>query len=49
MFTYDIQTAQDVGERHDRPVEAKRMYDEGYKFFLSANGIPLSKKFQKNS
>lgn len=40
-----MMTARTVGARHGRPVillvEAKRMHDEGTKFFRSANGVWL--------
>ena len=46
-LSFDEKTAIDVGKRHGKPVvlliESKRMYDAGYKFFLSENGIPLAK------
>ena len=44
----DVQTAKKVGSRHGRPVvlkiDAKGMYEEGYKFLLSANGIWQTKQ-----
>lgn len=39
----DVETATAVGSRHGAPivliVDAKRMYADGYKFFISANGV----------
>ena len=44
----DIETATNVGNRHGEPfvykVKAKDMYNDGYKFFLSKNGIWLTKE-----
>ena len=44
----DIDTAINVGSRHGDPmiykVKAKEMYDAGYKFYLSVNGIWLTKE-----
>lgn len=44
----DIDTAQNVGKRHGNPViykvHSKKMYDNGYDFFLSVNGVWLTKK-----
>jgi putative RNA 2'-phosphotransferase len=41
------ETAEDVGKRHGAPViytiHAKRMFDEGHKFFKSSNGVWLTK------
>ena len=41
----DEETAVKVGSRHGKPViyivKAKQMYDDGYKFFISANGVWL--------
>lgn len=41
------ETAKDVGKRHGAPViytiHAKRMFDEGHKFFKSSNGVWLTK------
>lgn len=46
----DIETATNVGNRHGEPfvykVKAKDMYNDGYKFFLSQNGVWLTKKCQ---
>ena len=43
----DIETAKKVGSRHGRPVvyqiDCKAMSDQGYKFYLSANDIWLTK------
>lgn len=44
----NYETAEGVGRRHGRPVvlevEAKRMYDDGYKFFYSNNGVWMTDK-----
>lgn len=44
----DTATAEKVGRRHGRPViyqvDAGRMYRDGYRFFLSVNGVWLTKK-----
>lgn len=44
----DIDTAQNVGKRHGNPViykvYSKKMYDNGYDFFLSVNGVWLTKR-----
>lgn len=44
----DIETALKVGKRHGSPVVLKicsgDMYIDGYKFFLSANGVWLVKE-----
>jgi len=44
----DIQTAIKVGQRHGKPVvltiEAKKMREQGHEFFLSENGVWLTKK-----
>ena len=44
----DEETAVKVGSRHGKPViyivKAKQMYDDGYKFFISANGVWLTKE-----
>lgn len=43
----DPQTAEQVGRRHGKPViyriDCKKMSEDGYRFFLSANGIWLTK------
>ncbi len=43
----DIQTAETVGKRHGRPViykvNSKEMHNDGYEFFLSVNGVWLTK------
>ena len=43
----DKETAVKVGKRHGNPVlyqvKAKQMYDDGYKFYLSVNGVWLTK------
>lgn len=42
----DVSTAIKVGQRHGKPVvlliDSGRMYKDGYKFFLSANGVWLT-------
>lgn len=44
----DAVTATKVGSRHGKPVlyivKTKEMYDDGYKFFLSKNGVWLTKE-----
>ena len=44
----DEETAVKVGSRHGKPViyivKAKQMYDDRYKFFISANGVWLTKE-----
>ncbi len=44
----DEDTAIKVGQRHGKPVlyhvKAKQMFDDGYKFYLSANGVWLTKE-----
>lgn len=44
----DEETAIKVGKRHGKPViyfvKAKQMYDDGYNFFISANGVWLTKE-----
>lgn len=44
----DEETAVKVGSRHGKPViyivKAKQMYDDGYKFFISANGVWITKE-----
>ncbi len=44
----DIDTAEKVGARHGKPVVYKvhsgRMYDDGYKFYLSVNNVWLTEK-----
>ncbi len=44
----DIPTAVSVGMRHGKPtvltIEAGRMYADGFQFFLSKNGVWLTKK-----
>lgn len=44
----DEDTAIKVGKRHGKPVlyhvRAKEMYDAGYKFYLSVNGVWLTKE-----
>lgn len=43
----DTETAKKVGSRHGRPViyriDCRRMVEEGYKFYISANGVWLTK------
>ena len=42
----DINTAINVGKRHGEPmvlvIDAKAMYEDGYKFYLSENGVWLT-------
>lgn len=44
----DMKTALTTGARHDRPevyiVKAREMYRDGFRFFLSANGVWLTKR-----
>lgn len=44
----DIETAINVGKRHGKPIVLKifsgRMYQDGKVFYLSANGVWLTKK-----
>ena len=44
----DFQTALKVGSRHGKPVvyavDARRMHEEGYVFFLSVNGVWLTQR-----
>lgn len=44
----DEQTAINVGSRHGKPILYRvlsgRMYEDGYKFYLSVNGVWLTKK-----
>lgn len=44
----DMDTARKVGSRHGKPViyevDCKRMYADGYRFFISANGVWLTKE-----
>lgn len=48
----DYDTAVKVGSRHGKPViyqiDAKQMYEEGYAFFVSVNGVWLVKKVPSN-
>ena len=43
----DVETAENVGQRHGKVViyrvNTGQMYQDGYKFFLSANGVWLTK------
>ena len=43
----DEETAINVGSRHGKPViylvSAKKMYEDGYKFYRSVNGVWLTK------
>ena len=47
-FSSDVNTAIKVGQRHGEPViliiDTKKMYEDGYMFYLSNNGIWLTKK-----
>lgn len=44
----DIDTACNVGSRHGKPIvyviHSKKMYDDGYKFYLSENKVWLTKE-----
>jgi putative RNA 2'-phosphotransferase len=44
----DYDTAYNVGKRHGKPIvykiQSKQMADNGYDFFLSVNGVWLTKK-----
>ena len=44
----DEETAVKVGSRHGKPViyivKAKQMYEDGYKFYISENGVWLTKE-----
>ena len=44
----DVETALNVGKRHGKPIVFKvlagKMYKDGYKFYLSKNGVWLTKK-----
>ena len=44
----DIDTAKNVGKRHGNPiiysVDCKKMIADGYKFYLSVNGVWLTKE-----
>ena len=44
----DMETARKVGSRHGRPViyqvECRKMTEDGYRFFLSANHVWLTKE-----
>ena len=46
------ETAVNVGKRHGRPVvlviDAKRMAEDGYKFYLSRNGVWLTERIDAN-
>lgn len=48
----DVETATNVGLRHGKlvlyKVNAKQMYNDGYKFYLSANGVWLTKEVPVN-
>ena len=47
-LSQDIETAEKVGKRHGNPiiytVDCKKMIYDGYKFYLSVNGIWLTKE-----
>ena len=47
MFEKLRETAKKVGSRHGKPViytvDCRKMMDDGYKFYLSANGVWLTK------
>ena len=46
-LSIDEETAENVGRRHGKPVifiiSSKRMYEDGYKFYKSKNGVWLTK------
>lgn len=46
-LSYDVTTATTVGERHGEAVilrvDARKMYQDGFKFYLSKNGVWLTK------
>ena len=46
-LSYDVETAINVGKRHGEvalfSVDAARMYKDGFKFYLSKNGVWLTK------
>ena len=48
IIDIDAETAIKVGRRHGKPIifliESKRMFDDGYKFFRSVNGVWLTEK-----
>ena len=47
-LSVDEETADSVGKRHGKPVifiiNTKRMYEDGYKFYISENGVWLTKE-----
>lgn len=47
----NVDTALNVGKRHGRPVvliiDSKAMYNDGLKFYLSENGVWLTKKVEE--
>lgn len=47
----DVETATNVGKRHGTPIiltiDAKKMYEDGIKFYLSNNGVWLTKFVDK--
>lgn len=47
-LSQDEQTAVSVGKRHGRPIvyiiQSEKMYNAGYKFYLSENGVWLTKE-----
>jgi putative RNA 2'-phosphotransferase len=50
-LSLDVQTATKVGQRHGKPfilkVDSTRMFKDGYKFFLSDNGVWLTEHVPK--
>ena len=46
-LSYDVSTAITVGERHGKAmllrIDARKMYQDGFKFYLSKNGVWLTK------
>ena len=45
-LSIDVQTAKNVGQRHGKPavlkILAKKMYQEGFEFFISENKVWLT-------
>jgi putative RNA 2'-phosphotransferase len=46
-LSVDVDTATKVGQRHGKPViykvNALKMHEEGFKFYISKNGVWLTK------
>lgn len=51
-LSLDKDTATKVGSRHGKPIiyqiDSKKMYEEGFKFYLSVNGVWLTKSVPVN-